>query len=282
MTTHKAPTMKKTEYPEQAFALVDLLALTSAVSLLSLVLLTSASKQKEQVWRQECLGKQGDLAKALSAYSSDNGGKLLPSFGNPGGGYWTGPATSINSSMTASEAFESVENGFKSSILSPYLDGVQSIHCPGDYRARQNKPVSGWGFDSYAAANPISGNSWQGFAQPPFETMDKIIPPSTTLAFVETADPRDYNRGSWIMNVAPAPNWVDNFAIFHGPESSFSFVDAHAEVHEWKDRLLIKSAIDSAQGIRSFFWPGGNFKNPDFRWVYNRYKHQKWKPIERE
>lgn len=274
--------MRRIKYSEQAFALSDLLAIISIILLLSLTLFPSVSELKEQAWRQECLGKQGNLAKALSAYSNDNGGKLLPRFGNPGGGFWPGPSPFISSSSTKIEARNAVENGFKGSILSPYLEDVSSIHCPGDYRDKNNLPERGWGYDSYALSNPLEGNNWQGNAQPSFETIDKITDPAGTFAFIETADPRDYNRGSWIMNVLPSPNWVDNFGIFHGTESSFSFVDAHAEIHEWKDPLVIRSAIDSINGKNSFFWPGGNFKNPDFRWVYNRYKHQKWKPIEKE
>lgn len=276
--------MRRMNDSEQGFALNDLLAVISVILLISLILLPSVHELKEEAWRQGCLNNQGKLAKALSDYANDNGGKFPSGQGNPGGGFWASPSPFILTTMTQLEARKAVETGLNNSPLSPYLDLSTSIHCPGDFRSRNEQPGQGWAFDSYARSNPVASGSigWQGNAQPLFETIDKISNPESTLAFIEAADPRDYNRGSWVMNVAPSPNWVDNFGIFHGTESSFAFVDSHAEIHEWKDPQVIKAAIDSAQGIRSFFWPGGNFKNPDFRWVHNRYKHQKWKPIERE
>ena len=41
----------------------------------------------------------------------------------------------------------------------------------------------------------------------------------------------------------------------------------------------IKAARDSSAGRASFFWTGGNGKNVDFRWVYDRYRHIGWKPL---
>jgi hypothetical protein len=43
---------------------------------------------------------------------------------------------------------------------------------------------------------------------------------------------------------------------------------------------VIKAATDASSGVTSVFnWGGGNASNPDFVWVYNHYKHQRWKPI---
>jgi hypothetical protein len=33
------------------------------------------------------------------------------------------------------------------------------------------------------------------------------------------------------------------------------------------------------RGKEQFYWPGGNARNPDFQWVYQRYKHRKWTPL---
>ena len=72
--------------------------------------------------------------------------------------------------------------------------------------------------------------------------------------------------------------WVDPFAIFHGKTSTISFADGHADSHRWLEATTIKAATDSANG-KSSDWTGGNNKNRDFQWVYQRYKHTKWAPL---
>ena len=73
--------------------------------------------------------------------------------------------------------------------------------------------------------------------------------------------------------------WVDAFAIFHGKVSTFSFADGHAESHSWHDAKTIKAAQDSAKGIPSFNWAGGNINNPDFVWMWEHYRFIEWKPL---
>jgi hypothetical protein len=59
----------------------------------------------------------------------------------------------------------------------------------------------------------------------------------------------------------------------------FSFADGHAETRRWIEASTIKAATDSANGIESFYWSGGNINNRDFVWVHQRYKHRKWAPL---
>ena len=36
---------------------------------------------------------------------------------------------------------------------------------------------------------------------------------------------------------------------------------------------------DSGAGKDSFYWAGGTSRNPDFRWVWDRYRYVNWKPL---
>jgi len=49
--------------------------------------------------------------------------------------------------------------------------------------------------------------------------------------------------------------------------------------HRWIEARTIKAAKDSAVGISSFNWAGGGPNNPDFRWVWNNYRHRNWKEL---
>src|SRR5205814_8116163 len=152
-------------------------------------------------------------------------------------------------------------------------------------RTKRLAPGKGWAYDSYSKVEGMNGGGWQGSAppntgpQPAYEKLSTVETPSETMFFVEEADPRNYNLGTWVIDVKPAPGWVDGFAIFHGNVSTISFADGHAETHGWKDPGVIKAAQEFARGQQSFYWSGGNIKNPDFQWIYQRYKHKKWAPL---
>jgi prepilin-type processing-associated H-X9-DG protein len=72
----------------------------------------------------------------------------------------------------------------------------------------------------------------------------------TKTAFGQTYG---YNNGTWEMrpggpNIGPSPfftaQFVDSPAAFHGHNSTFSFVDGHAESRKWLSNLVITFAND--------------------------------------
>ena len=100
--------------------------------------------------------------------------------------------------------------------------------------------------------------------------------PANSFVFIEEADSRGYNEGTWALDPT---GWVDTFAIFHGNSSTVGFQDGHAESHRWLDPQTLKAAANNAKGIDSFSWAGGNNKNPDFRWAYDKYLYINWNPL---
>jgi hypothetical protein len=118
---------------------------------------------------------------------------------------------------------------------------------------------------------------WEA-AQPPFVKASDVDSPSSSFIFIEESDPRNSNLGTWVLNVG-GKSWIDPFAIFHGIFSTFSFQDGHYEGHKWTEPRTIKAAKDSANGISSFNWAGGGPNNPDFRWVWEKYRSRNWKPL---
>lgn len=55
--------------------------------------------------------------------------------------------------------------------------------------------------------------------------------------------------------------------------------DGHYEGQKWVEARTIKAAMDSAVGILSFNWAGDGPNNPDFRWVWDKYRYRNWKPL---
>ncbi|MCB1125100.1 MAG: hypothetical protein KDM81_01290, partial [Verrucomicrobiae bacterium] len=227
------------------------------------------------------------LALGFIMYAGDFEDKIITSVNNYAGGFWRGPQRNgafhaPAAGMSREEAMVEVEDGIEASEIYTYVPAVGSYHCPGDLRTKRLKPGSGWAWDSYSKANGMNGLNWQA-AQPPYTKMSSVAAPSEAMIFIEESDPRGYNNGTWVINVNPSPGWVDPFAIFHGHVSTIGMADGHAELHAWGDENTIQAATQAAQGIvdmsTTFYWKGGNASNPDFRWVYQRYKHVKWAPL---
>jgi len=287
--------MKRHEHTHESrfhagFTLIELLVVIAIIAILAAMLLPALSRAKAKAVAVDCISNNKQLITAYLLYCTDNRGLLLPTsyLGASGqvdlyaGGYWLGPDPDITSGMTVIQAKAAFDKGMMASPLYPYCKNVEAYHCPGDMRTKNCKPGRGWAYDSYSKADPIAGGIWSSYSQPgqsPFLKDTDPTVPTMTMVFLEEADPRSYNNGTWAFNTSP-PGWVDTFAVFHGENSSISFIDGHTEGHRWLEASTIKAARDSANGISSFYWSVGNPRsNRDFIWVFDRYRFKGWKPL---
>jgi prepilin-type N-terminal cleavage/methylation domain-containing protein/prepilin-type processing-associated H-X9-DG protein len=261
----------------RGFTLIELLVVIAIIAILAAMLLPALAKSKLKATLTVDRNNQKQIALAVIMYGQDFRDEIVPSqypvgTGLNGGGYYL--ASTPSSTIPSLAEQDTLNQMQRTSPLAPYLKNMRVFHCPGDLRYKKLQIGFGWAYGTYSKADGMNGGGWHG--QKPYKKFTAVQQPVMAMLFVEEADPRGYNNGTWVMDPT---GWVDPFAIFHGTVSTFSFADGHAEGHKWTDPKTIKAAIDSANGRSSFYWEGGTKLNRDFVWTWDHYRFADWKPL---
>ncbi|MBI2926376.1 MAG: prepilin-type N-terminal cleavage/methylation domain-containing protein [Verrucomicrobia bacterium] len=276
----KRTTAQNGAAPRHAFTLIELLVVIAIIAILAALLIPSLARSKELASGARCQSNQKQLGLAFYLYADDNADNIVGmSTYREGRDFWTGPKPVTGFTGTARErALAEAKEGLKRGKLFKYASAVEVWHCPGDRRIKF-APGRGFAYDSYGGAGGLDGEDEAAS----IKKYSQIAYPARNYVFVEEADDRGWNLGSWLINPDPAQfTWVDAVAVWHNRKSTLSFTDGHSLTHRWLGRTILL-ASEVKPGIAKF---GATASTPqdkqDIWYMKYGYTHNKQAEFEKK
>lgn len=253
----------------RGFTLIELLVVIAIIAILMAILMPSLKLAKDQAYAAICVSNLRALTLAWLIYSDENDGVLvdghIPRNNNQPNAYWVeapqGPSGDYRGEPSHNTTLEDRLRGIERGELFPYVTNVDVYRCPNDQRKRDPTQNA---FRSYSIAGGMNGEDKIAFSGRAIEMYDEIKIPNTKFVFIEEADDRGWNMGSWVVNPT-GDNWIDPLAIWHNKRSTLGFADGHAEKHRWLDKRTIELAEDWSTNRNQ---PG----NPDLIYMQRGYQ----------
>lgn len=228
--------------PSRQLTRRDTIVVISATAFLLGNLAAVGTTGRERAKRAVCLANVGQLAQAWLMCAEDNDGRLVGGHTRDDPLQWVGRP---QPPVTLQEELYAIERG----ALFPYVRSVNVYHCPADQRVSEPRPRA---FRTYSIPGGANGEEWNGQHVPARNYTD-IQDPAIKYVFVEEADPREYNIGSWQMGFQPW-RWIDPVAAWHPQRNTLGFADGHSESHQWVNQSTIDRCHTAMYEPTSFSW----------------------------
>ena len=279
--------------PQEAFTLIELLVVIAIIAILAAMLLPALNKAKLKGQEAACLSNQKQLAVAWTLYANDNNDLLVSTMcanascwriggdGFGSAGVWNPLQVSAPSGLSGQALVQwETQEGYREGALFKYAPNPAVIHCPGDNRWQFNLPD----YDSYSGITGLNGGTDSKCPNmTPLYKLSGVFHAASRIVFVEEMDSRIDNTSSWEFNIGPATSgplgggtpflgstWADTPGCYHGPLSTFNFVDGHVEAHKWlcPDTIAIAESTEqnNSDGVKFYHTPVPA-NNPDVMWV---------------
>jgi prepilin-type N-terminal cleavage/methylation domain-containing protein/prepilin-type processing-associated H-X9-DG protein len=249
----------KRKYPSDreplltGFTLIELLVVIAIIAILMAILMPALRSAKDHARRVHCVSNVRTLVTAWLMYQDDNDNILVngnvprsSQFNEFNETYWVEPPQGPLGSYTGDPepTLEEELRGIERGGLYPYVKDVDAYRCPADDRKRNPNRAT---FRSFSIAGGMNGEERNSYTQRGLLKYIEIRNPAEKYVFVEEADKRSWNMGSWIV-YPTGDSWCDPLTVWHGNRSCLGWADGHAEMHRWVDERTIEMAEVYADG----------------------------------
>jgi len=217
----------------RGLTLIELLIVIGVIAILLALMFPALMRVRNQAQGAVCVQNLKTLSLAWLLYKDDNDDCLV------GGNVGQDPHDWVQGPMGTGTFIERKKEGIRQGALFRYTGKVvDAYRCPADQRKLEPGRAA---FRSYSIAGGANGEGWQGTYVQAKKYSD-LRHPATTYVFVEEADPRGWNKGSWVLD-PQGRTWVDPLAIWHSrSRSTLGYADGHAEIRRWMDRSTVEMA----------------------------------------
>jgi prepilin-type N-terminal cleavage/methylation domain-containing protein/prepilin-type processing-associated H-X9-DG protein len=252
------------------FTLIELLVVIAIIAILMAILMPALRLARDEGRRILCVSNVRNLTMAYFLYQDENDNVLVngnvprsSQFKESHEVYWVEPPQGVTGSYTGdtNPTLEDELRGIRQGGLYPYLKTVNVYRCTADNRKREPGKAT---FRSFSIAGGMNGEERNSYTQRAIKKYTEIRNPATKYVFVEEADPRQWNMGSWII-YPTGDSWADPLSIWHNKRSTLGWADGHAEIHRWLDERTIEM---SERGQFGAVHPD----NPDLKFMQAGYQ----------
>jgi prepilin-type N-terminal cleavage/methylation domain-containing protein len=240
----------------RGLTLLELMIVIAVVALLLTLSFPALMRARNEAQSAVCCQNLKTLSLAWLLYKDDNDDRLVGGYVDPAG---KRPLAWVHAPTGTGSPIDCEKEGIRQGALFSYVGRtLDPYNCPADGSIPvRNQPA----FRSYSIADGANGEAWQN-TYTLAVTYPDIQRPATKYVFVEEADERGWNRGSWVLDLR-SQAWVDPLAVWHSEtKSTLGYADGHTEIHRWVDRSTIEMFEK-----QEFGWPVPANEGDDLRFM---------------